>query len=75
MQDKSICLCCLQEETAPIWKPVIIPAPDFDLCGQEFDPICTDNYDIAGFELYCSNCKEEFSKLRQAEQTSDELPF
>jgi hypothetical protein len=66
--EDSICLCCFQEETAPVWKPVVIPAPDFDECGQEFDPIVTDNYDLVGFEDYCPKCKSEFERQRQADE-------
>lgn len=73
MQDNTICLCCFQEETAPVWKPVVIPAPDFDECGQEFDPIVTDNRDIVGFEDYCPKCIEDFKKRMQA--YNDDIPF
>jgi hypothetical protein len=74
MQQEPICLCC-GEDTKHILGAVVIPAPDFDLCGQEFDPIVTDRYDIIGFEDHCPNCRDEFSKQRDAYASSDDLPF
>lgn len=74
MQNDSICLCCHQEETAPVFKPEVIYI-DFDECGQEFDPIVTDRYDLVGFEDYCPNCRKEFDKQRDAYASSDDLPF
>lgn len=72
MQDNTICLCCFQEETAPVWKPQVI-YHDFDECGQEFDPIVTDNREIVGFEDYCPKCIEDFRKRMQAD--NDDIPF
>lgn len=76
--ESSICLCCMQEETAPVWKPVTI-YHDFDETGQEYDPIVTDNYEIVGFEDYCAQCNTEYQKQRDAERWAasfpDGLPF
>ena len=73
MQDNTLCLCCFEEETAPVWKEIVI-YHDFDSTGQEIDPIATGSYDLVGFEEYCSKCKIEFAKQRDA-ANDDDLPF
>jgi hypothetical protein len=72
MQQNDLCQRCFEQHTAPIWKPVYI-YHDFDATGQEFDPICTDNYDLAGFELHCDDCKRQLEL--QAISEADDLPF
>lgn len=76
MQQEPMCVCC-GEDTRHILGPVIIPAPDFDLCGQEFDPIVTDRYEIIGFEDYCPVCAAEIAAEAEEEWSSedDDLPF
>jgi hypothetical protein len=76
--EDSICLCCMQEETNIVMKPVVI-YHDFDATGQEYDPIATDNYEIVGFEDYCPKCKADAERQRDAELWAasfpDGLPF
>lgn len=74
MQENDLCVRCYEEHTAPIFKHVYIHH-DFDATGQEFDSICTDDFELAGFELYCSKCKLELHMLRKAESKANELPY
>lgn len=71
--EDSICLCCMQEETNVIMKPVVIHH-DFDETGQEFDPIVTDRSEIVGFEDYCPKCNAEYQKQRDAELWAASFP-
>ena len=71
--EDSICLCCMQEETNVIMKPVVIHH-DFDETGQEFDPIVTDRSEIVGFEDYCPKCKADAERQRDAELWAASFP-
>jgi hypothetical protein len=71
-QQEDLCKCC-GKETAPVFELTNkFIYNDFDLTGQEVDPIwCGEEFDFVGFKELCPECE-----LKQIiEPDKDDLPF